>query len=130
MARLWNDPAVLEPATVLTRCCKVDPDEFSSRLRNRLPTGQPEIGLSLLLGELGPQEAVRRAFRRAPRPRDAVRHATVGSLEAARFSVVPDGKLKEGSHVSVYWHHGEWDDTVAEAFENCFGPPARWDPVT
>lgn len=130
MARLWQDPATLDPETSLTRCCKIDPDEFQSHLRNRLPHGEPEIGLSLLIGRLGPQEAVRRAFRRAPRPRDAARHTTVRALEAAGFSVVSDGKLKEGSHVSVYWHHGQWDDTVAGTFEDCFGAPMRWEPVT
>ena len=57
---------------------------------------------------------------RTPDPAtDGVRYATAGELRKAGFQVVHTPSRANRDHASVEWDN-EWDDTVAEKFNECF----------
>jgi hypothetical protein len=88
---------------------------------------QSDMGaLSMLLGELTVEQAAY-YVRRTRKPAvdnggnvvDEVRHASVGGLRGATFSVYHSPHPRNPLHVSVE-HEGIWDDDVREAFDRCF----------
>jgi len=96
------------------------------RFRNRLRADKepPELDMSLILGEVTPNEAGAIRFR-GPRTakdlsRDAVRTTTAGTLRAAGFVVFHTPRRLNRRHVSVY-RDEQWDDVVAMKFDRCFG---------
>lgn len=110
-----HDPELLPllPDDVLTHI------GTASKFQNSLRAGRGELGISMILGQHQVQEAVRLAIDREPVKRDRVRHTTVGRLREAGFWPcrwpVPGNPL----HVLVQFP-GEWDDSIATAFEGCF----------
>jgi hypothetical protein len=80
----------------------------------------PEEDVSFLLGELGAREALMAAFQRDDyrAGKDAVRKAHVGTLRSAGFVVEHTPRWGSEIHISVFWPHGEWDDTVATLIDD------------
>lgn len=83
----------------------------------------PERSMSLLLGALDPAAAATARHGGAPKPRDASRLTTAGTLRLEGFRVEHTPRLPRSPlHVSVYWD-GEWDGGVAVKFDSCFERP-------
>lgn len=93
--------------------------------RNRLREDRhlPERSMSLLLGALDPAAAATARHGGPPKPRDASRLTTAGTLRLEGFRVEHTPRLPRSPlHVSVYWD-GEWDDEVALRYDSCFKYP-------
>ncbi len=96
---------------------------FNFRTSLRHDRAPVEQSMSLLCGALDPGAAATARHGNPPRPRDAARLTTAGTLRAEGFRVEHTPRLPSSPlHVSVYWD-GEWDDEVANKFDSCFESP-------
>lgn len=107
----------LRPEDVLTQYGRQDATGF----RNR-PRPGVEEAISVIAGRLTAAEAHRLVIRRgAYRPAfDVVRYTTGAALFEAGFRPERNPSPAIPDHVLVFVG-GEWDDEVAERFDNCFG---------
>jgi len=79
--------------------------------------------MSTILGKVSPAEAHRRVrMTGEPSRYDGVRYALVGDLRALGFVITHDPRPGNTKHVSVSYP-GEWDDSVAGKFNQCFSVP-------
>jgi len=92
--------------------------------KNRPATGS---ALSAIRGRVSVEEACRRVTgRRQARPTDGVRVASVETLLNSGFTVRATPSRMNDLHVSIEYS-GDWDDTVSESFDRCFGDPVYGD---
>lgn len=109
----------LHPETPLTQYGRTDSTGFRVR-----PRAGVEQGISLIAGRLSAAEArhlvVRRGFYRPGV--DTARYTTVQHLLDGGFAVRRDPTPAIADHVLVEYQD-EWDDEVAQRFDDCFGSP-------
>lgn len=112
-------------------CREIEDDEALSQYGVdgepwRVAPREGESDVSVLLGELPPDEAARRVRkgRWIPAGTDGVRYTTAGTLRAAGFDVRYTHTKANKLHASVVLpNDGTWDNEQRAQFDNCFGDP-------
>jgi hypothetical protein len=100
------------------------PNEPPFRSRPRFE--KPENDVSAMLGPATVTECAQRVTRRPALPgKDGVRHAKVGDLRAAGFTVVHSPSRGNRDHVSIELD-GAWDDDEDQLFNQCWSEP-EWE---
>jgi hypothetical protein len=97
------------------------PDGQVFRSKPRHPR---EFELSMLLGDVGLDAAVKYVRKRAVEPNDRIRTTTAGKLRELGFRVIHTPSVRIPIHVSVTvpTGHVEWDDAQEFAFSSAFPP--------